>query len=93
MCGFILPGTLHFLDFVDYFFSHGREIFDYFLFKYFLKSFLSPYSLSGTPKMQMLVCLKFSQRFLIHSHIPKMLLFLHCVEEISLSYDTGNNIR
>ena len=41
--GFILPGTLRacFLDLVDYFLSHFREVFSYYLFKYFLKSVLS----------------------------------------------------
>ena len=39
LLGFILPGTLCCLDLVDYFFSHVREIFRYYLFKYFLRSF------------------------------------------------------
>ena len=41
LLGFILPGTLHFLDLGGYFLSHVREVFDYNLFKYFLGSFLS----------------------------------------------------
>ena len=32
--------SLCFLDLVDYFFSHVREVFSYYLFKYFLGSFL-----------------------------------------------------
>ena len=30
-----LPGTLCFLELVDYFFSHVRKVFSYYLFKYF----------------------------------------------------------
>ena len=41
---FILPGTMHFLDLVDYFLSHVREVFSYYFFKYFLDSFLSLFS-------------------------------------------------
>ena len=38
LLGFILYGT--FLDWVDYLFSHIREVFNYNLFKYFLSPFL-----------------------------------------------------
>ena len=41
--------SLCFLDLVDYFLSHVWEVFRYYLFKYFLRSFLS--SPSGTPIM------------------------------------------
>ena len=34
--------SLCFLDLVDYFLFHVREVFSYYFFKYFLKSFLSP---------------------------------------------------
>ena len=44
LLGFILPGPLRFLDLGGYFLSHVREIFDYNLFKYFLRSFLSLFS-------------------------------------------------
>ena len=44
LLGFILPGTLYFLDLVDYFLSHVREVFNFYLFKYFLESFLSLFS-------------------------------------------------
>ena len=37
--------SLHFLDLGGYFFSHVREFFNYNLFKYFLRSFLSRFSL------------------------------------------------
>ena len=33
LLGFILPGTPHFQDFVDYFLSHVREVFSYYFFK------------------------------------------------------------
>ena len=38
--GFILFGTLGFLDLGDYFLPHFREIFNYYLLKYFLMVFL-----------------------------------------------------
>ena len=44
LLGFILPGTLHFLDLGGYFLSHVREVFHYNLFKYFLGSFISLFS-------------------------------------------------
>ena len=44
LLGFILPGTLRFLDLGGYFLSHVREVFDYNLFKYFVGSFLSLFS-------------------------------------------------
>ena len=40
LLGFILYGTLGFLDLIDYFFFHVGEIFNYNLFKNFLISFL-----------------------------------------------------
>ena len=41
LLGFILPGTVSFLDLVDYSFSHIREVFSYYLFRYFFGFFLS----------------------------------------------------
>jgi len=38
--GFILFGTLGFLDLGDYFLSHLGEVFNYYLLKYFLMFFL-----------------------------------------------------
>ena len=55
-------GSLCFLYFVDYLISHIREVFSYYLLKYFLGSFLS--SSLGTPIMQMLVHLMLSQQSL-----------------------------
>ena len=40
LLGFILYGTLHFLELTDYFLSQIREVFNYNLFKYFLRPFL-----------------------------------------------------
>ena len=51
LLGFILPGTPCFLHLVDYFLSHVRKVFSYYLFKYFLRSFLSS---SRTPIMRLL---------------------------------------
>ena len=56
--------SLWFLDLVDYFLSHVWEFFNSYLFKYFLRSFLSLSSPSGAPIMQMLVHLMLSQRSL-----------------------------
>ena len=55
---FILRGTLHFLDLGDCFYSHVKEVFSYYLYKYLLRPFLSS---SGTLLMQMLVGLILSQ--------------------------------
>ena len=41
LLGFSLPGTLCFLELVDYFLPHVSEVFSYYLYKYFLRSFLS----------------------------------------------------
>ena len=41
LLGSNLPGTLCFLDLVGYFFSHVREVFSYYHFKYFLRFFIS----------------------------------------------------
>ena len=47
LLGFTPSGTLCFLDVVDYFLSDVREVFSSYLFKYFLRSFLSFFSLWG----------------------------------------------
>ena len=67
LLGFILYGTLHFLDLGGYFLSHVREVFEYNIFRYF-KFFSNIFSgtfsfsfSSGTPIIQMLVHLM-SQR-------------------------------
>ena len=52
----------HFLNLAKYFFSHIREVFSYYLFKYFPRCLLSLSSPSGTPMVQMLVRLMLSQR-------------------------------
>ena len=45
--------SLHFLDLVEYFLFHFREVFDCYLFKYFLRFFLS------SPFLSVLVCARF----------------------------------
>ena len=40
-------GSLRSLDLADYFLSHVRQVFSYYLFKYFLRSFLSLFSFWG----------------------------------------------
>ena len=61
--GFILFGTLGFLELGGYFRPHFREVFDYYLLKYFLMAFLLSSS-SETPMIRMLGCLTLSQRSL-----------------------------
>ena len=68
--------SLCFLDLVDYFLSHVWEVFRYSLFKYFLRSFLS--SPSGTPIMQVLVCLMLFQRPLRLSSFHSFFYILFC---------------
>ena len=51
LLGFILYETLHFIDLGGYFLSHVWEVFNYNLFKYFLRFFLfffflDPYNLN-----------------------------------------------
>ena len=60
-------------DLTDYLLSHVKEVFKYYLFKYFLRSFPSP---SRTPIMQMLVHLMLSQRSLRLSSFLFTLFFL-----------------
>ena len=72
----ILHGSLCFLDLVDYFLSHVREVFSYYLFRYFLGSFLS--SPSGNPRRQILLCLMFSQRSLRLLSFLFLLFSLFC---------------
>ena len=66
----VLPG-------LDYFLSHVREVFNYNLFKYFLRPFLFLFS-SGTPITRMLVHLMLSQRSLRLSSILFILFSLFC---------------
>ena len=80
LLGFILYGTLHLLDLIDYLLFHVGEIFNYNHFKNFLIPFFS--SSSGTPIIQMLVHLTLSQRslrlssvlfiFLLYSPLQKL---------------------
>ena len=68
-------GSVHFLDLGDCFLSHVREVFSYYLFKYFLRAFLSS---SGNPIMRMLVCLVLSQWSLRLSSFLFILFSLFC---------------
>ena len=63
LLGLLFMGCLGFLDLVGYFLSHAREVFIYYLLKYFLMVFLLS-SYSGTPMIQMLGHLTLSQRSL-----------------------------
>ena len=77
LLGFILYGTLHFVDLSECSLSNVREVFSYNLFKDFLRFFLSLFS-SGTPVMGMSVCLMLSQRSLRLSSILFFLFSLLC---------------
>ena len=78
MCSFLVLSHmgLSVLPGLECFLSHVREVFGYYLFKYFLRPFLS--SPSGTPIMQTLVHLMLSQRSLILSLFLFILLSLFC---------------
>ena len=65
---------LGFLDLGGYFFPHFREVFNYYLLKYFLMVFL--YYSSGTPMIRMLGHLTLSQRSLRLSSLLLILFFL-----------------
>ena len=68
---------LCFLELIEYFLSHIREVFNYNLFNYFLVPLFSSSS-SGTPIIWMLVCLMLSQRCLRLSSILFILFCLFC---------------
>ena len=52
LLGYMLYGTLHFLDLIDFFLSHAGEVFSYYLLKFLLSAFLflfflwDPYNLN-----------------------------------------------
>ena len=77
--------SLCFLDLIDYFLSHVRELFNCSLFKYFLRPFFFSSS-SGTPVIQMLVCLMLSHRSLRLSSIPFILFSLFCSAVVYFHY-------
>ena len=68
--GFILFGTLSFLDLGRYFLPHFRKLFNYYLLKYFLMAFLSS---SVIPLIWLLGRLTLSQRSLKLSSFPLIL--------------------
>ena len=77
--------SLGFLDLGDYFLPHFREVFNYYLLKYFLMVFLS--SSSGTPMIRMLGHLTLFQRSLRLSsflliHFPFFLCFIYFYHSI-----------
>ena len=93
LLGLSILGSLCFLDLVDYFLSHVREVFSYYLFNIFSGPLLLSSS-SGTPIMQMLVRLILSQRslslssFFFHSFFYILFCssdFHHSVFQVGLS--------
>ena len=62
--GLILHGSLCFLDLGDCFLFHIGEVFNYYLFKYLLRLFLSVVSFWDPYNMNIIVCLMLSQRSL-----------------------------
>ena len=82
--------SLGFLDFGDYFLLHFREVFNYYLLKYFLVVFLFVF-LSGTPMVQMLRHLTLSQRSLRLSSFL-LILFFHFALFISTILSSTSHI-
>ena len=83
--------SLHFLDLIDYFLSHVREVFDYNLFKYFLSPFLllflflDPCNLNVgafniVPEVSETVFISFNSFFLYSAPWP---LFLPCIFQLT----------
>ena len=82
--GFILFGTLGFLDLGGYFFPHFREVFNYYLLKYFLKAFLFVFffwdsydsnvgAFNIVPEVSEAVLISFNSFFLFASFISTIL--------------------
>ena len=69
--------SLCFLDLVDYFLSHVQEVFSYYLFKYFLKSFLS---LSGMQILVRLIVLRLCRGLVVCLHLFSF-FFLYSVRQ------------
>ena len=84
LLGFILYGTLHFLDLGDYFLFYVREVFNSNLFRYFLRPFLflvffwDPYN-SNVGAFNVL---EVSDTVLISFHS----FFLFCSSDFHLTY-------
>ena len=82
--------SLCFLDVVEYFHSHVREVFSYYLFRYLLRSSLfSPF---GTPIMWTLVYLVLFQISLKLSSLLYILVFFCLVAVISTSLSSSSVI-
>ena len=81
--GFILFGTLGFLDVGDYFLPHFREVFNYYLLKYFLMVFLFVFfwdaydsnvgAFNFVPEVSQVVLISFNSFFLSVSFISTIL--------------------
>ena len=81
--GFILFGTLGFLDFGDYFLPHFKEVFNYYLLKYFLMVFLFFFfwdscglnvgAFNIVPEVSEVVLISFNSFFLSDSFISTIL--------------------
>ena len=69
--------SFHFLDLSEWFLSHVREVFGYYIFKYFFCHFLSLFSF-WHPYNNMLVCLTLSQSSLRLSSFLFNLFSLFC---------------
>ena len=74
-----LWNSLQFLDLINYFLSHIREVFNYNCFKYFLSPFLFLF-FSGTPIILMFVRLMLSPRSLRLSSSLLILFSIFCSE-------------
>ena len=82
--------SLCILDLVDYFLSHVREVYSCYLFRYFLRSFLS-LSSSSIPTVQKLVHLMLSQGCLRLSSFLFILFSIFCFAAVIytiLSYES-----
>ena len=78
--------SLPFLDLVDHSLSHVREVFSYYLLKYFLESFLSLSSPYGTPLVHLTLSQKFLTLFFFFAFFPYILFrssdFHHSVLQV-----------
>ena len=77
--------SLHFLDLSEWFLSHVREVFGYYLWNISSVPF-SLSSPSGTPIIQMLVCLMLSQNSLrLSSFLFNLFYLLFCISDFQQS--------
>ena len=88
-CVYPVWDSLCFLDLIDYFLSHVREVFDYNLFKCFLRPFLFFF---WDPYNRMLVCLMLSQKSLRLSSILFILYSLFCLVAVISTILSSNSL-